>query len=98
MDVLTVKNLSVSFFRTEGEIEALKNVSFTLREGEILAVMGKTGCGKSVLCKSILKLLPDIAKIKTGHIYIRGEEITGYSKNRCRDCAADFFLWYSRIP
>ena len=47
MDVLTVKNLSVSFFRTEGEIEALKNVSFTLREGEILAVMGKTGCAKA---------------------------------------------------
>ena len=55
MDVLTVKNLSVSFFRTEGEIEALKNVSFTLREGEILAVMGKNGCGKSTLIKMILQ-------------------------------------------
>ena len=62
MDLLEVENLSVSFYRPEGEIEAVKNVSFSLREGEILAVMGETGCGKSVLCKSILKLLPDIAR------------------------------------
>ena len=98
MDVLTVKNLSVSFFRTEGEIEALKNVSFTLREGEILAVMGKTGCGKSVLCKSILKLLPDIAKIKTGHIYIRGEEITGYSEKQMQGLRGRFFSMVFQNP
>ena len=98
MDVLTVKNLSVSFFRPEGEIEALKNVSFSLREGEILAVMGETGCGKSVLCKSILKLLPDIAQIKTGHIYIRGEEITGCSEKQMRKLRGHFFSMVFQNP
>ena len=98
MDLLEVENLSVSFYRPEGEIEAVKNVSFSLREGEILAVMGETGCGKSVLCKSILKLLPDIARIKTGHIYAGGEEITGCSENRCGNCGAVFFPWFSRTP
>ncbi|MDE6600911.1 MAG: ABC transporter ATP-binding protein [Lachnospiraceae bacterium] len=98
MDVLTVKNLSVSFFRPEGEIEALKNVSFSLREGEILAVMGETGCGKSVLCKSILKLLPDIAQIKTGHIDIRGEEITGYSEKQMRKLRGHFFSMVFQNP
>lgn len=98
MDLLRVENLSVSFYRPEGEIEALKNVSFSLREGEILAVMGETGCGKSVLCKSILKLLPDIAQIKTGHIYIRGEEITGYSEKEMRELRGSFFSMVFQNP
>lgn len=76
MDVLTVKDLSVSFYRESGEIEAVKHVSFSLRPDEILVIMGDTGCGKSVLCKSIVKLLPDIAKIKTGQIFFQGKEIT----------------------
>lgn len=97
MDVLTVENLSVSFYRPEGEIEAVKNVSFSLREGEILAIMGETGCGKSVLCKSILKLLPDIAKRKTGHIYVRGEEITDYSEKQMQKLRGSFFSWCSKI-
>ena len=46
MDVLTVENLSVSFYRPEGEIEAVKNVSFSLREGEILAIMGECAVQK----------------------------------------------------
>lgn len=80
MDVLAVKNLSVSFYRESGEIEAVKNVSFSLRPGEILVIMGDTGCGKSVLCKSIVKLLPGIAKIKTGQIFFQEKEITNYSE------------------
>lgn len=98
MDLLQVENLSVSFFRPEGELEALKNVSFSLREGEILAVMGKTGCGKSVLCKSILKLLPDMARIKTGHIYIRGEEITDYSEKQMQKLRGSFFSMVFQNP
>ena len=98
MDVLTVENLSVSFYRPEGEIEAVKNVSFSLREGEILAIMGETGCGKSVLCKSILKLLPDIAKRKTGHIYVRGEEITDYSEKQMQKLRGSFFSMVFQNP
>lgn len=98
MDVLKVENLSVSFYRPEGEIEAVKNVSFSLREGEILAVMGETGCGKSVLCKSILKLLPDIARIKTGHIYAGGEEITDYSEEQMRKLRGSFFSMVFQNP
>jgi len=98
MDLLHVENLSVSFFRPEGELEALKNVSFSLREGEILAVMGETGCGKSVLCKSILKLLPDMARIKTGHIYLRGEEITDYSEKQMQKLRGSFFSMVFQNP
>ena len=62
--ILEVQNLSVSFDTPRGEIQAVRDVSLAVAEGEVLAVVGETGCGKSVLCKSILKLLPDIARIK----------------------------------
>lgn len=98
MDVLTVKNLSVSFYRPSGEIEAVKNVSFSLRAGEILVIMGDTGCGKSVLCKSIVKLLPDIAKIKTGQIFFQDKEITGYSEREMRKLRGDSFSMVFQNP
>mgnify|MGYP002424541943 CR=1 FL=1 len=52
--LLEVKNLSVSFYMPEGEIQAVRNVSFSLQAGEVLAIVGESGCGKSVLCKSIM--------------------------------------------
>lgn len=98
MDVLTVKNLSVSFYRESGEIEAVKNVSFSLRAGEILVIMGDTGCGKSVLCKSIVKLLPDIAKIKSGQICFQGKEITAYSEREMQKLRGASFSMVFQNP
>lgn len=98
MDVLAVKNLSVSFYRESGEIEAVKNVSFSLRPGEILVIMGDTGCGKSVLCKSIVKLLPDIAKIKTGQIFFQEKEITNYSEKEMQALRGTSFSMVFQNP
>ena len=53
-ELLEVKNLSVSFDTPQGELQAVRGVSFTLREGEVLAVVGESGSGKSVLCKAIM--------------------------------------------
>lgn len=97
-DLLEVRNLSVSFYRPEGELQAVKNVSFSLGEGEILAVMGESGCGKSVLCKSILRLLPGIARRKTGHIFYRGEEITGYSERQMEKLRGNAFSMVFQNP
>ena len=82
--ILEVQNLSVSFDTPRGEIQAVRDVSLAVAEGEVLAVVGETGCGKSVLCKSILKLLPDIARIKEGHILLDGVDITGYRERDMR--------------
>ena len=79
---LKVEHLSVSFFTDEGEVQAVRDVSFSLNAGEVLAVVGESGCGKSVLCKSIMKLLPENAKIKNGKILVNGEEIAGYGERR----------------
>lgn len=76
--LLEVKNLSVSFDSGAGEVQAVRDVSFTLKKGEVLAIVGESGCGKSVLCKSIMKLLPGSGKIKSGSICIHGQDITRY--------------------
>jgi len=83
-ELLQVKDLSVSFHTPQGEVQAVRNVSFSLHEGEVLAIVGESGCGKSVLCKSILKLLPAAAKIRSGSIAVNGVDITHY---RERDMA-----------
>lgn len=81
-DILKIEDLSLSFFSPLGEIEALRGVSLCLKEKEILAVVGESGCGKTVMSKTILKLLPQNAKIKKGKIIINGEDVTKYSESK----------------
>ncbi|MBQ9662610.1 MAG: ABC transporter ATP-binding protein [Oscillospiraceae bacterium] len=56
-ELLTVKNLSVTFSAYHGEVKAVRDVSFPVYEGETLAMVGESGCGKSVTAKAILRLL-----------------------------------------
>ena len=79
-ELLEIKNLSVSFRTPQGEVEAVRDVSLSLRSGEVLAIVGESGCGKSVLCKSVMKLLPRNAWIKSGTILADGADITRYSQ------------------
>ena len=51
MNLLTVNNLSVEVGEKNERVKAVRNVSFTLEEGEVLAIVGESGCGKSLLCK-----------------------------------------------
>lgn len=82
---LEVKHLSASFQTPQGVVQAVRDVSFCLYPGEVLAIVGESGCGKSVLCKSILKLLPASAKIRSDGIFIRGTDISGYGEREmCR--------------
>lgn len=78
--LLEIKNLSVSFDSAAGEVQAVRDVSFSLNKGEVLAIVGESGCGKSVLCKSIMKLLPASARIKSGSILLQGQDITNYKE------------------
>lgn len=82
--VLELKNYSLSFDTPEGEIKAVRDVSFALGKGEILAIVGESGCGKTVLCRSLLKLLPKNAKVKSGSVTLCGEDITSYGERRMR--------------
>ena len=77
-ELLDVRHLSVSFNTPQGELQAVRDVSFSLREGEVLAIVGESGSGKSVLCKSIMKLLNADARITGGSIQVDGVDITNY--------------------
>lgn len=77
-ELLEIKNLSVSFDTPQGELQAVRDVSFSLHAGEVLALVGESGCGKSVLCKSIMMLLHGNARITGGGILVDGVDITNY--------------------
>lgn len=74
--LLEIQHLSVSFRTPQGEVEAVRDVSLSLRSGEVLAIVGESGCGKSVLCRSVMKLLPKNGWIKSGTILAEGTDIT----------------------
>src|SRR3954453_14645233 len=57
--VLQVNNLQVSFRTYGGEVEAVRGVSFDLHQGETLAIVGESGCGKSVTSNAIMGLIPE---------------------------------------
>ena len=79
-ELLEIKNLSVSFDTPRGELQAVRDVSLSLRAGEVLAIVGESGCGKSVLCKTVMGLLPGSARIKNGSILVEGTDITHYRR------------------
>ena len=55
--ILEVKNLKVSYHTYAGEVKSVRGVSFDLKEGEAIAIVGESGCGKSVTAKSIMGLI-----------------------------------------
>ena len=74
--ILYIKDLHVSFDTYVGEIQAVRGVSFHLYKGETLAIVGESGCGKSVTAKSIMRLNPEPpAKYKGGEIIFDGDDI-----------------------
>lgn len=97
-NLLEVKNLSVSFDSPAGEVQAVRDVSFSLKKGEVLAIVGESGCGKSVPCKSIMKLLPASARIKEGKILIRGCDITNYREQDMQKIRGSIFSMIFQDP
>lgn len=97
-NILEVRNLSVSFESPKGEVQAVRDVSFSLKKGEVLAIVGESGCGKSVLCKSIMKLLPKSARIKEGTILLKGTDITRYKERDMQKIRGKFFSMIFQDP
>ena len=74
--ILEVKNLRTSFFTDDGEVKAVRDVSFELYEGETLGIVGESGCGKSVTVMSILGLIQRPGKITGGQVLFQGKDLT----------------------
>jgi len=73
--ILRVEDLKTYFFLRRGVLKAVDGVSFKLRQGEVLGLVGESGCGKSVACRSILRLVPSPGKIVAGKIIFENENL-----------------------
>ncbi|MDF0727867.1 ABC transporter ATP-binding protein [Cytobacillus sp. S13-E01] len=80
-NLLEVKDLHVSFKTYAGEVQAVRGVSFYVKPGEAVAIVGESGCGKSVTAKSIMRLLPEPqAIIKEGSIHLNNSNLAEKSE------------------
>lgn len=75
MTLLEVRNLAVSFYTEDGIVEAVRNISFCLSQGDALGIIGESGCGKTVTALSLMGLLPINARIVDGEILFKGTNI-----------------------
>ena len=83
--VLKVENLQTSFMTSNGEVQAVRGVSFEVKKGEILGIVGESGSGKSVTSMSVLRLLADTAVIKKdSKIEFEGRNLIDISKKEMR--------------
>lgn len=97
-ELLEIKNLTVSFDTPEGEVEAVRGVSLSLRAGEVLAIVGESGCGKSVLCKAVMRLLPASARIRSGRILVNGTDIFSCKEREMRLLRGKLFSMVFQDP
>ena len=85
MALLEVENLQVHFRTPEGVNRAVDGVSFSVGEGETLAIVGESGCGKSVTASSILRLVPEPPGKVAGSIRFEGRELLNLPDREMRD-------------
>ncbi|KYH35556.1 oligopeptide transport ATP-binding protein OppD [Clostridium tepidiprofundi DSM 19306] len=85
--ILEVENLRVSFHTYAGEVQSVRGVSFHLNKGETLAVVGESGCGKTVTSKSLMRLIPEPpGEIKEGSkILFNGKNVLDMSEKELRE-------------
>ena len=82
--LLEIKNLSTSFFTDKGEVRAIENVNFTIQPGHTLALVGESGCGKSVTALSIMQLVDPPGRVVGGNIFFKGQDILTLSNTEMR--------------
>jgi len=80
--MLSVKDLTMHYTTSRGEVSAVNNVSFEIEKGQSLGLVGESGCGKTSIAFSLIRLLPDNAQIKNGEIILDNENITAMNKKQ----------------
>lgn len=84
--LLQVNQLSVSFFSRNKEVEAVRNVSFEIKQGETLGIVGESGSGKSVTARTIMRLLPSPPSlVKNGEVFFKGQNLADKTDSEMED-------------
>lgn len=81
-ELLKLDHLSVDYKVKDGYLSAVKDVSFSINKGEIFAIVGESGCGKSTIAHTILRLLPEHNERIQGGIYFNGDDLNGYTEQQ----------------
>jgi oligopeptide/dipeptide ABC transporter ATP-binding protein len=84
MPLVEIEGLRVSFSQYDGQIDAVRGVSFTVNEGESLGIVGESGSGKSVSCSALLRLLPATAKVTAAKMTLDGIDVLKAGKDDLR--------------
>ena len=87
--VLDAEHLSIAYETRKGDVEAVRDVSFTVREGETLGLVGESGCGKSTIAFGIVNHLGPNGKINGGQIRFQGHELVGRSTSELNKLRGD---------
>ena len=85
---LSVRGLTVDLPKGMERAHAVENISFDLKRGQILCIIGESGSGKSVTANTIMGLLPKMIRVSSGAIHLDGTTIVGVSPEKLRSCAA----------
>ncbi|MCY3781312.1 MAG: ABC transporter ATP-binding protein [Chloroflexi bacterium] len=85
MSLLSVRNLTTEFFSGGAWLEAVSDVSFDLRRGEILGLVGESGCGKSTVAYSVMRLLASNARISAGEVWLEDVNLTAADEDELQD-------------
>lgn len=87
MSILQIKNLSIHYVGKTNTVKAVESASLKLSEGELLGIVGESGCGKTTLARSIMGVNPQSAKIHSGQIYFQEKKLL---KNSSKDFVEDY--------
>ena len=79
--LLDVRNLSVNYVNEGKFAKAVEDVSFSLHEGEVMGLVGESGCGKTTLMMALNRLLPSAGEISNGHVYFKGKDLAVLSED-----------------
>ena len=82
--LLAVQGLEVKYHTADGVLTAIRDVSFTVAAGQIVGIVGESGCGKSTVAGALLRLLPPNGQISAGQILFRGEDLGRMDEERLR--------------
>lgn len=83
-NILELDNLQTSFRTRDGEVQAVRGVSFHVQPGELVGIVGESGCGKSVTCKSIIQLLGSNGHISGGSIRFQNDDLARKTPEQMR--------------
>ena len=82
--ILQVRDLEIKYHTREGILTAIHNASFDVQQGQIVGVVGESGCGKSTVASAVMRLLPPNGEISGGQILFRGEDLTQLNMEQMR--------------